>query len=89
MCLCQLADHHPPNSDDFVVKESHGVIQLFQKQIIALIMQMFKTLSSLVPFLVAVGWGFPLLPEKLWGRGWPAAMQVPKVCIVYASFAIG
>ena len=29
-CLCQPADHHPPNSYDFVAEESHGVIQLLQ-----------------------------------------------------------
>lgn len=56
----------------------------FRTQSLGLIMQMLKTLSS----LMAIGLGFPLLLKKLWGRGWSVLTQVAKVCIVYASFAV-
>lgn len=49
---------------------------------------MLNTLSSLSPFLMAIGLGFPLLLKKLWGRGWSVAMQVAEVSIFYASFAV-
>lgn len=69
-------------------KNSMGLSSYFRTQSIGLIMQILETLSSLFPFLVAMGLGFPLLLKKLWGRGWSVVMQVTKVCIVYVSFAI-
>lgn len=51
-------------------------------------MQILKALSNLFPFLMSVSLGLPFLLKKLWGRGWSVVIEVTKVCIIYASFAV-